>query len=645
MSTKYVLRILLRYRLMFMIALEMALVTGSLLAAFLLRFEFRIPPAEVAGMWRGVAVALVAKIAIYRVARYDRSGWRYFGLLDLRQLAAANLGGSLLFAIAAWFLVPGFPRSVFVIDLLICAIGSAAAPLSVRLYYEAGARHLFQPSFRQVLVYGAGTAGMTLVREIRSNLALQYRVVGFLDDDPHKRGMAFNGAAVFGSGREAAAIVSRLRRRGLHVAEIVIAMPSANGRQMQEAMANSHASGVAVKTVPSLGELLSGKVLSSQIRNVSVEDLLGREPVRLDDTVIREALEGRTVMITGAAGSIGSELCRQVARFQPRRIVAFEQAESELFHIHRELQSSYPDVEVVPQVGDIRDCQRVDEVIVRNQVDAIFHAAAYKHVPMMEDHVVEAVKNNILGTRNVVYAAWRRQVGSFLMISSDKAVNPTNVMGATKRVAELIVSAMPLPSDGGITRFVSVRFGNVLGSNGSVIPLFKEQIAKGGPVTVTHPEMRRYFMTIPEASQLVLQASTMGKGSEIFVLDMGQPVKIVDLARNMIQLSGKQPDVDIEIRFTGLRPGEKLFEELLTKGENILPTYHEKIKIFSGSQLSRGELEAWTRQLEALIAGRAEQSIVSHLCSLVPEYEPSEQWRSRTRAAGGAEQDVQTVAQ
>jgi FlaA1/EpsC-like NDP-sugar epimerase len=641
--SRFLIHTLLRYRVFFITAFEMALVAGSVCTAFLLRFEFQLPAAEAASMWKGVAVAVLVKLAVYRAVRYERSGWRYFGIPDLQPLVVANVGGSLLFAVAAWSLIPGFPRSVFVMDLLICALGSALAPLCVRLNYEASTRTLFGPSARQVLIYGAGTAGMTLVREIRSNPSLQYQVAGFLDDDPGKRGMIFGGATVLGCGRNAASIVSRLRRKGARVAEIVIAMPSASGRQMQEALANSHAAGVAVKTVPSLGELLSGKVLSSQIRNVSVTDLLGRAPVRLDETVIREALEGRVVMITGAAGSIGSELCRQVARFNPKRIVAFEQAESELFHLHRGLQSAYRNVEVVRQVGDVRDYDRVDEAIVRNEVDTIFHAAAYKHVPMMESHVIEAVKNNILGTRNVVYAAWRRNIGSFLMISSDKAVNPTNIMGTTKRVAELIVSAMPLSADGGLTRFVSVRFGNVLGSNGSVIPLFKEQIANGGPVTVTHPDMRRYFMTIPEASQLVLQASTMGKGSEIFVLDMGQPVRIVDLARNMIQLSGKQPDVDIEIRFTGLRPGEKLFEELLTKGENILATYHEKINIFSGPRMKRAELEAWTGRLERLIAARDETGIVSHLCELVPEYQPSDQWRHSRPAAGGRKREMRTA--
>ncbi|MCU1258363.1 MAG: polysaccharide biosynthesis protein CapD, partial [Bryobacterales bacterium] len=362
----------------------------------------------------------------------------------------------------------------------------------------------------------------------------------------------------------------------------------------------------------------------------------------LDESQIRETIRGRTVMVTGAAGSIGSELCRQVARFGPKLLVAFEQAESDLFRIDNELTLNFPGLAVIPQVGDIRDYVRVQEVIRAFHVDSIFHAAAYKHVPMMENHVMEAVKNNIIGTRNVVCAAAQNNVARFLMISSDKAVNPTNIMGATKRVAELIVSAFPLEGDGGKTKCVSVRFGNVLGSNGSVIPVFREQIARGGPVTVTHPDMRRYFMTIPEAVQLVLQASIMGKGSEIFVLDMGEPVRIVDLARNMIRLSGHEPDGDIEIRYTGLRPGEKLFEELSTKDEHIQSTYHEKIKIFAGRRLRAKDVETWISELEALLLARDEPSIVEHIRELVPEYGPSEE--QRRPAAELAEKTSSTVA-
>ncbi len=461
---------------------------------------------------------------------------------------------------------------------------------------------------------------MQMVREIRSNPGLAYRAVGFLDDDVKKRRAEFAGVPVLGCGREAPLIVDRYKGTTARIQEIVIAMPSATGREMREALANCRAAGVPCKTMPGVAELLTGKVLSSQIREVSVNDLLGREPVELDETMIRSSIQGRSIMVTGGAGSIGSELCRQIASFGPSSLVIFERAESDLFRIHYELANRFPDIEVVPQIGDVREYHRVEDVIRQYKVQSIFHAAAYKHVPMMEAHVIEAVKNNISGTYNVVRAAYYNGVSDFLMISSDKAVNPTNIMGLTKRVAELIVSAMPVTAEGGATKFVSVRFGNVLGSNGSVVPLFKEQIAAGGPVTVTHPEMRRYFMTIPEAVQLVLQASTMGKGSEIFVLDMGEPVRIVELARNMIRLSGKESE--IEIRFTGLRPGEKLFEELVLEGENIQPTYHEKIRIFRGPRKDRAHMENWVKEIERLAASSDESRVVAHMAGLVPEYQP-----------------------
>jgi FlaA1/EpsC-like NDP-sugar epimerase len=389
-----------------------------------------------------------------------------------------------------------------------------------------------------------------------------------------------------------------------------------------------------------MGELLSGKVLTSQIRDVSLEDLLGRDPIRLDETLIRTSLEGRSVMVTGGGGSIGSELCRQVAAFEPSRLVIFERAESDLFRIHLELAAKFPKLEIVQQIGDIRELASVQQAIERYEVQSIFHAAAYKHVPMMEEHLLEAIRNNILGTNNVVQAACRAGVSDFLMISSDKAVNPTNIMGLTKRVAELIVSSLPTPAEGATTKCVSVRFGNVLGSNGSVVPLFRQQIAAGGPVTVTHPDMRRYFMTIREAVQLVLQASTMGKGSEIFVLDMGEPVSIVSLARNMIRLSGHEPDVDIEIRFTGLRPGEKLFEELALEGEDHVPTYHQKIKIFRGSRNDAAAMDVWIAELERLAAEGAEAAIIAHLKSLVPEYTPMGRWRRVLEEAAAPELPV-----
>ena len=359
--------------------------------------------------------------------------------------------------------------------------------------------------------------------------------------------------------------------------------------------------------------------LAGQIREVSVDDLLGRVPVQLEEKQIRGALEGKVVLITGAAGSIGSELCRQIARFGPAKIVGFEIAESPLFEIDREMRQAFPDVPFFPEIGSIQNRARIDEVLSKYTPSAIYHAAAYKHVPLMETHVFEAVENNVFGTYNMAVAAAEHGVEDFVLISSDKAVRPTNVMGATKRVAELLLLAL----QNGRTKYVAVRFGNVLGSNGSVIPIFKKQIAAGGPVTVTHPEMRRFFMTIPEACQLVLQTSAIGKGGQICVLDMGQPVKIVDLARNLILLSGLKPDEDIKIKFTGVRPGEKLYEELNTLLEDTVPTAHEKIRIFIGNGMPSGDIHTWLGLLHDICEARDTGRLVVALKEIVLDYNPS----------------------
>ena len=365
---------------------------------------------------------------------------------------------------------------------------------------------------------------------------------------------------------------------------------------------------------------MEGKAISAQIREVDVQDLLSRVPVELNHELLDEKLHGKVVMVTGAAGSIGSELCRQIARFQPASLVAFDVAETPLFHLEREMRSNYPDVEFRGEIGSIQNQRRVRAVLDAYRPAVIYHAAAYKHVPIMESSVLEAVANNVLGTRNVAMAAAEYGVEEFVLISSDKAVRPTSVMGATKRLCELLIRS--LPANG--TRYVAVRFGNVLGSNGSVIPVFKQQIAVGGPVTVTHPEMRRYFMTIPEASQLVLQASAMGQGGEIFVLDMGQQIKIVDIARKLILLSGRVPDVDVKIEFTGTRPGEKLFEELNLDDEATIPTEHRKIKIFVGRDLSATSVNYQMERLVELCLARKTVEVVRMMRALVPEYSPSE---------------------
>lgn len=613
----------------FALSLVLGLLTaGSVTLAFLLRFDYSIPASQAGYLWRGVCLAVAVRGVVFRIAGTDRGGWRYASFPDVYGLLLANAAGSVVWTSAAVALIGrGFPRSIFGLEFVLVFVATTGTRFLVRSYYESHNAAPPKRDRKRVLIYGAGAAGYALVKEIRANAALGYEVVGLLDDDRAKRGNNLLGVPVIGTGREAPVIVDRLRRRHGSPAEIVIAMPSASGRAMNEALSNCRAAGVPCKTIPGVGELLAGNVLTSQIRDVSVEDLLGRDPVKLDQSLIRTKIEGRSVMVTGGGGSIGAELCRQVASFRPSRLVIFERAESDLFRIHLELSQKFPNVEIVQQIADIREPAVVEQAIERHRVDSIFHAAAYKHVPIMESHLLEAVKNNILGTRNIVETAYRCGVRDFLMISSDKAVNPTNIMGLTKRVAELIVSSMPTPSEGAPTKCVSVRFGNVLGSNGSVVPLFRQQIAEGGPVTVTHPDMRRYFMTIREATQLVLQASTMGKGSEIFVLDMGEPVSIVSLARNMIRLSGHEPDVDIEIRFTGLRPGEKLFEELALEGESHLPTYHNKIKIFRGARKEAAHMAQRLSAIERMVEEGVEAALLTQLQMLVPEYRPMGAWR------------------
>jgi FlaA1/EpsC-like NDP-sugar epimerase len=616
------------------VALQAAI---SMVSAFLLRFEYTIPKMEAYSMWTGVWLAVVVKVLAFRLTGCQKLGWRHIGIFDLTRLFTCNIVGSIAFAAASIAIVgPRFPRSVYVIDCLLFFLLTAGSRVSVRLYYETIVTEIARSGKKRLLIYGAGSAGMTLAREIRSNPTLGYRLVGFIDDDPRKRALSLLGAPVLGCGRELPIIAKRLRKKVAAIDELIIAMPSASSREIREALANCRAASLVCKTIPTVGELLAGKVLTSQIRNVTLDDLLGRDPVQLDEGLIRSCICGKIVMVTGGGGSIGSELCRQLASYCPEKLIVFERAESDLFETQLDLLEHFPSVTIIPEIGDIREYARIERVIRHHHVNSVFHAAAYKHVPMMEAHLIEAVKNNVLGTWNVAKASYRNGVSSLLMISSDKAVNPTNIMGLTKRVAELIVSAMPTAAEGSPTRCVSVRFGNVLGSKGSVVPIFSKQIRAGGPITVTHPEARRYFMTIPEAVQLILQASTMGQGSEVFVLDMGEPIRIVDLARNMIRLSGREPDVDVEIRFVGLRPGEKLYEEVITKGENILPTYHEKIRIFRGQRHNQSEMNLWLTKLEELVSRGEEESILDHLRVMVPEYEPSERWQDEQAIAATA---------
>jgi len=593
---------------------QLAIFAVSGFAAFLLRFDFNIPRVVFPHLQFAIVIWLIVKSVSFRLFGLHRGWWKYVSVPDVLRIGLANLVGSVIGGIGIRLLAPpGFPRSIYFLDLLLCFLGTAGIRLAARMIAEAGAQLNQIEGGKRILIYGAGTAGQALLREIRFNAQLRYEVCGFVDDDLTKKGGSIIGVRVLAPGSE----LPRLAR--MHgIDEVMIAIPSASGPQMLAMLGHCRTAGVACKTIPAVAELVEGNTLARQIRDVAVEDLLGRMPVRIEESRIRGTVEGKVVMVTGAAGSIGSELCRQIARFRPAGIVGFEIAESPLFEIDREMRQTFPQTPFFPEIGSIQNRTRLDEVMRRYSPSVLYHAAAYKHVPLMEAHVFEAIENNIFGTYNVAMAAAQHGVGSFVMISSDKAVRPTNVMGATKRIAELLLLALQNER----TTYVAVRFGNVLGSNGSVIPIFKKQIAAGGPVTVTHPEMRRFFMTIPEACQLVLQAAIIGGGGQICVLDMGEPVKIVDLARNLILLSGLRPE-DIKIEFTGVRPGEKLYEELSTILEDTAPTAHEKIRIFVGNGMPEGDMLSRLDCLREICEARDAGRLVVTIKEIVPDYSPS----------------------
>jgi FlaA1/EpsC-like NDP-sugar epimerase len=477
-----------------------------------------------------------------------------------------------------------------------------------------------------VLLIGAGQAGVMVAREIMNRPDLGLHPVGFLDDDPSKLNTSIGGLPVLGRTGDVRAVAERK-----HAERALITIANAPGDQIRRIAELCRDAQLETKIIPGIYEIVGEKVNLSRIREVAIEDLLGREPVQLDEEIVSSSISSRVVMVTGAGGSIGSELCRQVSRFGPSRLVLVERYENALFEIHRELTQAFPHVPIEPCIADICDRARMEQVFESAKPELVFHAAAHKHVPMMEWNPCEAVKNNIGGTRTVADLSDQHGVQRFVLVSTDKAVNPTSVMGATKRISEIYVQALSRRST---TKFVTVRFGNVLGSAGSVIPIFREQIAKGGPVCVTHPEMRRYFMTIPEASQLVLQAGGMGEGGEIYILDMGEPVKIVDLARDLITLSGLRPDEDIEIRFSGVRPGEKLFEELSTDAEHADKTKHPKVFI------GRIKSHAWEPVVvgvDALLDLAREAQIErvrATLGDLVPEYAVARPVAAKTTSPG-----------
>lgn len=601
----------------------------SMETAFLLRFEFSIPRVEMQHLFAAIAITLVVKLPVFYAFGVQRGWFLSTSIEDLKRILTTCLIGSCLFSLAA-FLVYGneFPRSVYVLDCVFSVSIVCALRVGIRIIREARIQNTGDP-LKNILIYGAGAAGVALCREMSTNPQLRSRVVGFLDDNPNRVNESVLGIPVWAGRGNAARAVENLHERGVAVTEILIAIPSSTPEQMRAVIAGCRQTGLPCRILPAMTELLHDRHLRSQIRDIRLEDLLSREAITLEENAIRDSLYGKSVMVTGAAGSIGSELASHMAQFGPRQLILFDFAESQLYFIDQRLKSEGRSCQVCV-IGDIRDINQLESAVVKYQVETIFHAAAYKHVPLMEDHALHAAVNNVLGTANAVGVAYRLGVKNFTLISTDKAVNPTSVMGATKRAAELVVSSYPNDR----TIFSSVRFGNVLGSNGSVVPLFQSQIARGGPVTVTHPDVTRYFMTVREAVQLVLQASTMARGGEVFVLDMGQPVRIADLAHNLIRLAGLTPEIDIEITYSGLRPGEKLYEELIAHGEAILPTHHEKVKIFKGPRPDRCGVTHWLTELSKITARQESAQIVHHLASLIPEYRPSRQWANQEEFSG-----------
>jgi FlaA1/EpsC-like NDP-sugar epimerase len=510
--------------------------------------------------------------------------------------------------------VDGYPRSVLAINLALTVLLVGGSRFAVRAYTEGAQRGAAELN---TLIVGAGRAGSNIARELKHDSQLNLKPVGFIDDDPSKHGIRIHGLTVLGSSHRISEILRQLRIRC-----VLIAIPSASGSQIEQIIAKCRQCKVDFKILPSFSRHINGGRSSiANLRDARLEDLLGRQPVQIDLASIRQQLEGGVLLITGAGGSIGSELSRQVCDFAPREVVLVDRSENALFQLGLDLSTNRPQQHFVPVIADIQDVSAMREIFALHRPDIVFHAAAYKHVPLMEQSCFQAVTNNIFGTYNVALVARQFGCKTFVMISSDKAVNPTNVMGVTKRIAELIILGLQHEH----TRYVAVRFGNVLGSNGSVVPIFQQQIAAGGPVTVTHPEARRFFMTIPEAVQLVLQASTMGVASDIFVLEMGQQIRIADMARNLIRLSGLEPDQDIPIIYTGLRPGEKLFEELMLDGEGVKPTSHPKIRVLDGGPVGFEQVQLWLDELSALVEAKNVYGLIQTFQRIVPEYKPSEE--------------------
>ena len=613
---------LLNPRSLFALLHDIAMAILAWVLAYLLRFNLDIPSGFMATIWLNLAWVLPLQVSMFLGFGLYQGVWRFASIPDLKRILKAIIMASLA-VIAVLLLIKPFgivPRSVLILNPILLLLSMGGSRFVYRAWKEHDLYSATQKQGEPVIILGAGEAAIALVKDLARSE--DWRVVGLLDDDITIHGKQLNGVQVLGDIQSLATHANKL-----NVSNAIVAMPSAMHQQRRRAINIANESGLTVLTVPAFDDLMSGKVSISQVRKVEVEDLLGREPVKLDDQGLHALIESQVVMVSGAGGSIGSELCRQIAKFEPSLLICFDISEFALYQLEQNFSDIAPNIQIAYIVGDVKNERRLKTLMQRYHPSVVFHAAAYKHVPMMEkENVTEALSNNVVGTYTLAKVSKECGVKKFVMVSTDKAVNPTNVMGASKRLAEMVCQSLQsrLTDSANIsenaidTRFVIVRFGNVLGSSGSVIPKFREQIAKGGPITVTHPEITRYFMSIPEAAQLVMQAGLMGKCAEIFVLDMGESIKIADLARDMIHLSGLTED-DIKIEFTGLRPGEKLYEELLADDEHTLPTPHPKLRIAAARSADQVWVSALLEWIDA--CATMEESVVKKaLKTWVEEY-------------------------
>ncbi len=607
--------ILRRYRFLTVAVFQVFSVILAYFASFCIRFDFNIPNDQVQLFYTTLPYLIVARMAGYYFHKIPSSSWRYASMKDLIDISKAVITGSGLFIIliALVYRFQGFPRSVFILEILFSIMIIGGTRLVVRYASEHEGLRGFHTT-KNVLIVGAGRAGVLIVNEIRANKELGLQVVGFVDDDRYKKGSTIHGVEVLGNSEDIPSLVQQYA-----VDEVFVAIPSLGYKDVTRIMEIARGANVTTKALPGLGQLMIDDTFTNQLKDVACEDLLGRKTVKFsresDLKLLAKEINGRSVLVTGAGGSIGAELCNQIAQFHPRNLIIYDRYENSLYHLELDLRRHFPELILTPIIGDIMDSDKISEVLRTNQVNLIYHAAAYKHVPLMEREPLEAVRNNVIGTRNLARMAIEHDVQKFVFISTDKAVNPANIMGLTKRAAELIIKGF----SGNGTKFVSVRFGNVIGSNGSVIPIFKKQIAEGGPITVTDPEVTRYFMSIPEAVQLVLIAGAMGNENKIFLLDMGKPVKISKLAKELIRRSGMEPGRDIDIVFTGLRKGEKMHEELYWQGEGIVPTENKKITMLRANGVSLKNIISQTEVLEQHVARRDIGKIIGLLQELVPE--------------------------